>query len=133
MTVRRSSLPDSTVHTYSWPEAELIAPMGTVRRGVASPICTWATAYWPARSVSLGLGNCTATPIERVPASAAGAMRASLPVSGLSTPSILSVTGMPAASRATSCVPTVPASSSRCRSTMVTTCCSAVTFSPATT
>ena len=95
VTVRRSSLPFSTVHTYSWPDAELMALMGTVSRGVASPIWTCATAYWPARIVSFGFCSCTATPMARVPASAAGAMRASLPSSGLSMPSIRSVTGMP--------------------------------------
>ena len=90
-------------------------------------------AYWPARKRSCALANATVTPIDRVPASAAGAMRASWPVSAASMPSTRTCTGMPGVRRATSCVPTLPASSSRARSTMVSTCCSADTFSPGST
>jgi hypothetical protein len=65
-----------------------------------------ATAYWPARRVSFGLGSSMVTPIERVPGSAAGAMRAMRPATGCATPSTCTCTGMPGARRATSCVPT---------------------------
>ena len=76
------------------------------------------------------LSSVSVTPIERVPGSAAGAMRAMRAVTGSSLPSTLTCTVMPGESLPTSCVPTRPASSSLDRSTMVSTCCSAATFSP---
>ena len=73
------------------------------------------------------------TPIERVPGSAAGAMRSSLPATGAATPSTCTSTAMPGRSDETSCVPTLPASSSRARSTIVITFCSMLSFSPGST
>ena len=61
------------------------------------------------------------TPIERVPASAAGAMRAMRPATGCGhafDPHLAPPCRAPGSE--TSCVPTLPASSSRARSTMVT-------------
>ena len=56
------------------------AASGSVRRCAGRrPASTRASAYWPARSVSFGLASAIVTPIERVPGSAAGAMRASRP------------------------------------------------------
>jgi len=72
------------------------------------------------------------TPMLRVPGSAAGAMRAMRPATGRATPSTCTSTGMPAAMRPTSWVPTLPASSRRARSTMLKSCCSGLTFSPGT-
>ena len=73
------------------------------------------------------------TAMDRVPASAAGAMRAILPATACATPSTLTCTAMPGLSCETSCVPTLPASSSLARSTMVSTVCSMLSFSPGTT
>lgn len=60
-------------------------------------------------------------------------MRAMRPGTGCSRPSTRTCTDMPAASAATSCVPTLPANSSCRRSTRVSAGCSSVTFSPGTT
>ena len=108
VTARRTSAPFSITQTWSWPDAvadrapaarvSRVRVVGQLDRGqrvlagaVASP------SGWRARS---------STPIERVPASAAGAMRASRPATGSATPSTRTCTGMPGARRDTSCVPT---------------------------
>ena len=75
------------IQTWSWPAVLPTAVSGTVRRCVASAKCTLASAYWPARSRSPGFASSIVTPIDRVPASAAGAMRASLPATFSATPS----------------------------------------------
>ena len=60
-------------------------------------------------------------------------MRSSLPDTGAATPSTCTSTVIPGRSRDTSCVPTLPASSSRARSTIVSTFCSGLSFSPGST
>ena len=70
-----------------------MAEAGSVRRFDSSASTTLPMAYWPARNCSLRLSSDTTTPIERVPASAAGAMRSIRPVTGCAAPSTVTCTG----------------------------------------